>query len=38
MATISHHDGSVESLGRMVKTSVKELIIFHKDGEDYAEI
>ena len=42
MATISHHDGSVESLIEslrgMVKTSVKELIIFHKDGEDYAEV
>ncbi|MEC8609351.1 MAG: hypothetical protein VXY42_02470 [Candidatus Thermoplasmatota archaeon] len=42
MATISHHDGSVESLIEslrgMIKTSVKELIIFHKDGEDYAEV
>ena len=42
MATISHHDGSVESLIEsirgIVKTSVKELIIFHKDGEDYAEV
>ena len=38
MATISHHDESIESLSRMVKPSVKELIIFHKDGEDYAEI
>ena len=42
MATISHHDASVESLIEslrgMVKTSVKELIIFHKDGEDYAEV
>jgi len=42
MATISHHDGSVESLivslRGMVKTSVRELIIFHKDGEDYDEV
>ena len=41
VATISHNDGTLESLTKslvkMEKTHVKELIIFHRDGEDYAE-
>ena len=41
MATISHNDATLQSLTKslvkMGKTSVKELIIFHRDGEDYAE-
>ena len=41
MATISHNDATLQSLTKslvkMEKTSVKELIIFHRDGEDYAE-
>ncbi|MEC7272923.1 MAG: hypothetical protein VXV85_04700 [Candidatus Thermoplasmatota archaeon] len=41
VATISHNDGTLQSLTKslvkMGKASVKELIIFHRDGEDYAE-